>query len=207
MDPITLGMLGVGAAQTIGGLFKKAKAKRPEYEIPSEVYQTLAMARMQAEDPYAAGYTQAAEQLGTTTSNAIGQAAQSGSVAEMLPAIVAQQSLGMQQLQAQNIQQQAADQKMLMAALGEMAKSKDTEFQMNELAPYSDMYNESREMIGAGLQNLLSGATLATIDNEGNGILKNLTKGRGKTNTVTPNANNDLMNFLKIALLGGKNPY
>lgn len=208
MDPVTLGILGTGAAQLIGGLIKKAKAKRPEYEIPAEAFQQLALAKLKAQDPYAPGYTQAAEQLGATTSNAIDIAAQSGNLSESLSSIVAQQALGSRNLQAQNIQQQANDQQLLMKSLEQMAKYQDQEFNLNELAPYSDMYNESREMIGAGLENLVQGGTLATID-DGSNIFKNLFKKKQNTlpsGTSTPGqmSSDDFIKLMQLTLLGGK---
>ena len=45
---------------------------------------------------------------------------------------------------------------MLTDMLGLKAKYRDTAWQLNEFAPYMDKYNEAREQIGAGQQNVFS---------------------------------------------------
>lgn len=149
---------GVGLAQTIGGALGSFGAKRPKYEIPESLKQSVALARIRTQDPYAPGYTQAKENLDLAAANALYASQQSGNAQIGLGEIVGQTEAGYRNLQEQNIQSQQRDISEYQSALGEMAKAEDLQFQMNEFAPYAQKYQQSRDIFGAGLENIMGAA-------------------------------------------------
>ena len=61
---LTLAQGVVGLGQTIGGAL--SSAKRPEYELPPALRESLALARINVANPYSAGYGQAKAQSDLT---------------------------------------------------------------------------------------------------------------------------------------------
>ena len=147
-----------GAGQVLGGLFGALGNKRPEYEIPESLRQSVALARLKVQDPNAPGYSQAREQLDLTAANALYAAQQSGGAQIGLGEVVGQTEAGARHLQQMNVEDQARDVERYQSSLGELAQAEDVQFQMNEFAPYAQRAQESRDVFGAGLENIMLGA-------------------------------------------------
>lgn len=149
---------GVGLAQTIGGAIGTLGAKRPEYEVPEALEQSVALARIRTQDPYAPGYTQAKENLDLAAANALYTAQQSGNAQIGLGEVVGRTEAGYRGLQEMNIEDQARDVRDYESSLAQLAEAQDMEYQMNEFAPYAQRYQESRDVLGAGLENVMGAA-------------------------------------------------
>lgn len=146
---------GAGAAQLIGGSGSLFGNKRPEYEIPDALKQTLALAKIRASDPYAPGYSQAKSNVDLSTANLINAAPNKQ---ESLGMIAGAQNAAYRDLAEMNAQSQYQDEMNLQQALGDYAKAEDLAFQMNEFGPYADRAQEGRNVVGAGLENLFTAA-------------------------------------------------
>lgn len=166
MDPMTIlalsqGVLGLG--QSIGGML--SKGKRPEYELPPALRESLALAKINVADPNAAGYGQAKEQADLTLANQLAAAQQQGNPQESIQSLAASQQKTMRDLEMYNQQSQQQDYASLQGELGKLQQAQDLQFQMNEFAPYADQSQQSKNIIGAGLQNLYgAGDMYAQID-------------------------------------------
>lgn len=143
-----------GIGQMLGGKSKLDNLVRPTYEIPQEVDNMLSIAATQYQDPYTAAQTNAARNIGASGANAVTMGRDSGNLGAILPGIVAQQSAGYNNLAAQMDEQKAKQRAVLTDMLGVKAKYQDQKWQMNEYAPYQEAYNEGREQVGAGQQNV-----------------------------------------------------
>lgn len=146
-----------GIAQAIGGKNKLKNLERPQYETPSEVKQNAALARAQYADQRFAGQSAAENQVAANTANALAASATRGQGMERVGALVAQANRAQMQITAEQERQQRADLANLQDMQGVLAKYKDQEWQMNEFAPYAQRYNEGREQIGAGFENIYAG--------------------------------------------------
>lgn len=155
--------MGVGGAQTLIGALGMLGNKRPDYEIPETVRQSLALAEMKFADPEIAGYDQAKANLDISAANAVQGAIQSGTGSEALGGIVGQQEQGYRQLAAMGAQQQEADFAGLQQSLNNFAAYEDMEYQMNEFAPYAQKFQLFSDMIGGGLENTMQGMDKALL--------------------------------------------
>lgn len=144
----------VGASQMIQGRNTLKNLVRPEYEIPGEVQSALTLSKQAYGDPYSVGEVRAQNNIGLAAANAYANARDGGQVSNLAPAIQGQQSKSYNQLQTQVEADRERRLGSLMDNLGIMAKYQDTKWQMNKFAPYSEKYNEAREQIGAGQQNV-----------------------------------------------------
>lgn len=149
--------IGTGIAQLFGGKKQLDNLQRPQYEIPKEVDQALNLAAVQYQDPYTQAQTNAARNIGASGANAVTAGRDSGNLGAVLPAIVAQQSQGYNNLSAQMDDQKSQQRAALTNMLDLKAKYQDQKWQMNKFAPYQQAYNEGRERIGAGQQNIFGG--------------------------------------------------
>lgn len=147
-----------GAGQLIAGAMSAASNKRPDYQIPSALRQSVALARAQVQDPYAPGYGQAKDNLDLAAANAVYASQQSGNAQIGLGEIVGQTESGLRELQAMNAKDQKGDIQDYRVALAQYAQAQDTQFQMNEFAPYAQRAQESRDVFGAGLENIMGAA-------------------------------------------------
>lgn len=152
MLTIAQGVVGLG--QTIGGAL--SGAKRPEYELPPALRESLALARINVANPYSAGYGQAKAQSDLTMANQIAAAQQQGNPQESIQTIAAGQQRAQRELEMYNEQDQKQDISNLQGELGKLQQAQDLMFQMNEFAPYADKSQQSKNMIGAGLENLFA---------------------------------------------------
>ena len=141
----------------VGGRKQLDNLVRPEYKMPDEINTALTLAAQQYSDPYNQASINATRNVGASAANAVASGRDTGGLAAMLPAIVAQQNQGYNQIAAMTEQQKAGERAALSNRLDIKAKYRDDEFQMNKFAPYKDAYNEGRERIGAGQQNLFGG--------------------------------------------------
>jgi len=148
---------GIGLAQTIGSLFKKDK--RPTYEMPDSLKQSLALAKSQvgARMP---GYTQAVDQANLVAANQLSAAGQSGNALGAVQTIAGSQQGAMRDIAALDAQSERQDVANLQNTLSRVAQAEDMEFEANKLAPYQDSSQEKRDLFGAGLENIFGGLNL-----------------------------------------------
>jgi len=151
---LALGQGILGGAQMIGGLL--SGGKRPEYEIPPALRESLALARVNVADPNAPGYGQAKMQADLTLSNQLAAAQQQGNPQESIQSLAGAQQKSMRDLEMYNQQSQQQDYASLQGELGKLQQAQDLQFQMNQFAPYADKSQQSKNMIGGGLQNIFS---------------------------------------------------
>lgn len=164
-----------GLGQLVGSL--ATKAERPKYEIPSALRSALAVAQTMVSDPKMAGYDLAAEQMNLATANMISAAQQGGAAQESVASIAAAQGGQLRDLAAMNEQSQRQDIQNLQGMLQAYAQAQDTEFQMNEFAPFMDKYQQKRDVFGAGLENIMgSGSSFALLGQAG-GLAEMIKKG------------------------------
>jgi hypothetical protein len=160
--------------QLVGGAGKLLR-RRPEYDIPESARMALGMASAQSVDPFMAGYEQAQGNINLATSNAIMASQMRGDGAVGLQSIAGQAQAANRDLSAQNEMADFRADQAYQAALGVMSQYENLEYQVNEFAPYADAQQEGRDMIGAGLENLmltaqgldLAGISLFEEDKEG----------------------------------------
>lgn len=164
MDPISLLSLvpslfqaGVGASQWIRGNNTLNNLERPQYQIPGEAIASLTMSKAAYADPFSTGELRAQQNIGLGASNAAAQARDGGQASSMAPVIQATASNGYNQLQDQVERDRERRLENLQQNLSTMANYQDTKWQLNEFGPYSDAYNQAREQVGAGQQNLFGG--------------------------------------------------
>lgn len=116
----------------------------------------LTLAKAQYQDPYSTENLNLQRQIGAGAANAVMAGRDSGNLAGILPAIVGQQNAGLNQAAAMQEATKARERAVLTDMLGTRAKYRDLEWQMNKFGPYQDQYNEGRERIGSGQQNIFS---------------------------------------------------
>lgn len=145
-----------GIAQLLSGAGKKAK--RPEYEIPDSVKQSLALSKMQATSPYMAGYSKAKTNIDLSTANKVAAAGQYGNAQESLSGIMGQEASSLRNLDAANEEAQRKDVLNYQKSLKEYGSYEDLEFKLNKLDPYKDAAAEQRDIFGAGMENLFGAA-------------------------------------------------
>lgn len=148
---------GVGISQMMKGRRTLNSLERPVYEIPGEAQSSLTLSKQAYADPYSTGEIRAQNNIGLAAANAYANARDGGQVGNLAPAIQARQSQGYNALQTQIEADRERRLSGLQSNLDVMAKYQDQKWQLNEFAPYSDKYNEAREQVGAGEQNLFGG--------------------------------------------------
>lgn len=172
-----------GLAQAIGGGASLLTNRRPEYEIPESLRQSLAIAQAQFADPYMPGYERAREDISLGMSNAV-RAAQEGGNAQMgFQGAVAEAGAQTRKLAGQNEMAQQRDAERLQQVLQVMSQAEDMEFQMNEFAPFSDRQQMSSDIFGAGLENIIGGAQTYALG-EAAGLFPGIPE---QQNNVQPN--------------------
>lgn len=144
----------VGARQLREGRRGLANLERPEYNIPTGIEQSLALAQQQAADPYMPGENIMRNRAAMATANAFRNASQAGNPMAVVGQLQANENRAMQNIGIASAEQQNADMRRLQDMYGIYAKYQDQQWQMNEFAPYAQKYNEFREQVGAGQQNI-----------------------------------------------------
>ena len=146
-----------GATQLAGGASRLNNLERPQYQIPQEAKSALTLAAQRAGDPESLAISNARRQSNLNFANAINAARLSGGGTAAAPALLAQANMQANQIAANQDQYRLAMEGEYMGQLGQMAQRRDMQFQMNEFAPYAQTYNEGREMLGGGFENLYAG--------------------------------------------------
>lgn len=131
-----------------------ANNKRPTYEIPDEVKAALTLSKSAYADPRLAGQGQAQNQIDATVANTLQQARDFGNPMQALSSIQSNANAATNNLNVEAAKQQERDRAGLQDMLGTMAKYQDQAFQMNKFAPYEQKYQEGRQQVGAGQQNV-----------------------------------------------------
>lgn len=147
----------------IGGRNQIKNLDRPEYKIPDEILKAVEISRANAADPRFAGQSNLERQVALNQANALNAAASAGKGMYQVNAIQAQANQAAQNIGAEQARQDRQDRADLSNMLGVLAKYKDQEWQMNKFAPYQDKYNEGRERIGAGMENIYGGLDNAAL--------------------------------------------
>lgn len=168
----------IGAGQLIGSLLS-GRNERPDYKIPDSVRMSLALAKARAANPYASGYTQQRDNLGIQSANLIRAAQQGGNATEAVASIQSGLNKGVRDLAQRGAQEQRQDEQLLTQELGRYGQYEDKEFQMNEFAPYAQKEQESRDVFGAGLENIMG-----SLDEFGVGSASGLFGGGGKSRST-----------------------
>jgi hypothetical protein len=92
-----------------------------------------------------------------SAADAIQSAREGGNALGYVSAVQANQSEAYRNIATASAQYNDAAQQRYSSMLGNIAQFKDFQFQMNQFSPYLDKYRESRDMIGAGEQNMFGG--------------------------------------------------
>lgn len=149
---------GLGIYQTIRG--SRMKPKRPNYEIPGQVGEELAMSRQEAHGRMP-GALYAQDRINENTAS--GQyALQRGTTnsSQLLSGIAQLQmqrniaSRGLMESEANDSFRRTQN---LRRSLGVMATYKDKQFQLNKMEPYQDAARTKAALIQSGLINSFSG--------------------------------------------------
>lgn len=166
MIPIVMGAIAAASSvyQVAQGASQKRRGQRgldalerPEYEIPAAVRQMLALTQNRASDAYMPGQGIASDSIGSTTANGMSAAMESGNPYAALGAITSNANQAYNNLAINSAQYQNQENAQYLSTLGTMANFQDTEWQMNQFAPYKDNYLRFNDMIGAGIKNIHSG--------------------------------------------------
>lgn len=162
MSPLLLAALpslfkmGAGAVQYFKGQDRLDDVPRPKYNTPPEIDAMLTL----AEQEYGSVGRQELFrniQADQSAANAAQVATNAGYGAQAAPRIEAQRQNDLRQSSVLADQKRMQDMTRLMAAQQTRADYRDQEYQINQFAPYSQNYNESREMIGGGMTNFDTG--------------------------------------------------
>lgn len=172
--------------QLIGSL--GTKAQRPRYEIPSALRSALGVAQVMASNPNIEGYSQAVDQINTTTANMVAGAQQAGNAQESIASIAAAQGGQLRELAQANEQGQRQDLQQLQQMLQVYSQAQDQEFQMNEFAPYADKAQERRDVFGAGLENIMGGGSSFALLGQLGGLGGMLSGAQSSSTPATPAA-------------------
>lgn len=133
--------------------------RRPQYSIPTAQQGALALARSAYADPRMPGEATAYSRIGQQMANFANTARDNQNVAAGLVQAQAMTNEANRDMAAQSAQFQLANQQNLQAQLGQYGQYQDMQWQLNKFAPYAQRYNEYREQVGAGQQNLMGAIT------------------------------------------------
>lgn len=148
---------GYGISQMVRGNKGLKSLERPEYQIPEEELSRLALAQQSFASGQMPGASAMRDDVNASAANAASFAREGGSPLAALAAIQSRQQQGLRQVGIDNANYRDRQQQNYSAALADMGQQQDKAWQINKFAPYSDKYNEFREMSGAGMQNLFGG--------------------------------------------------
>lgn len=148
----------LGAAQTLYGMYKQKRNKRPTYEIPSEVQQNL----NQAQQESLQGMPEEQKQqylsnLQRSNAYALSQSSSRKGGLQGIEAINDQQNMSYANMLAMDSQARQANKDKLYGMRSTMGGYKDQAFQLNKLNPYYEETARNEAMMGAGMQNMSQG--------------------------------------------------
>lgn len=150
--------VGFGAYQYIKGQAEMNNLKRPTYEIPSEVKANLTKAQLNAleglpEAQKKAYVSQIQQSAGAANNRVSGMKAG----LEGMAGVYQNQINSFQQLLGQDAMAKRQNEQVLTQQRQQMAGYKDKAFEVNQMQPYKQEYNQAQAMMGAGLQNAMGG--------------------------------------------------
>lgn len=159
--------IAAGGVQALSGMASAAGLDRPEYEIPPEIEANMTQAERLSfqglPDAQKREFIQRMErQMATSLSNLSDRRAGIGSIAALS-----------QQAQDQNLKLLSADAQQrvnnintLMGMRERYAEYSDKKFMINQMEPYQEALEASRQMTAAGVQNVTAGLSgIASIQN------------------------------------------
>lgn len=167
------GSLGQAVANTSSGLlsgavgfFQRRKAKKmlknlnqPVYDIPNEVLENKRRAEMAANEGMPSQqYTNAMRNFQRNQTSALSASLDRRSALMALPKIQQQSNDAMSNLDAQDAIMRQQNQRALYGINSQVAQYRDKAFDINKMQPYQRDYGYAMGLLGAGNQNLLSGA-------------------------------------------------
>lgn len=158
--------IGSGLVSGVAGYFQRRKAKKmlkglhqPTYTIPNEVLQNQKMAQQAANEGMASQqYNNAMKGFRHTEANALAGATDRRSALMALPKIQQQTNASIGNLDAQDDAIRQQNRRALYGVNSQVAGYRDKAFDINQMQPYQRDYSYAMGLLGAGNQNLLSGA-------------------------------------------------
>jgi len=161
MPAAALAALIPSAFQAVAGITQMNRGKRlleglqrPEYDIPDAEKQSLAIANAAYQDPKMPGENVAYSRIGQTLSQFLRASRDNGNPMAGLAMAQANSNRAYNDLASQSAMHQEADRRDLMNNLETYAQYQDQKWQMNKYAPYADKYQEGRQLVGGGAQNV-----------------------------------------------------
>lgn len=186
-----------GLLSGVTGFFQRKKAKkilseqRPIYEVPNEVLENKRRAEIAANEGMPSQqYTNAMRNFQRNQASALSASLDRRSALMALPKIQRQSNDAMSNLDAQDAVMRTQNQKALYGINSQLAQYRDKAFDINRMQPYERNYSYGMGLLGAGNQNMLSGADKLLagggqfIDSMGRGSKKKYTSD-DQTNTPT----------------------
>lgn len=161
-----LASIGSGIIGGVAGILQRRKAKKllkglqqPQYTIPNEVLRNQKMAEMAANEGMPSQqYTNAMKNFQRNQANALAGSMDRRSALMALPQIQRQTNDAMGNLDAQDAAMRQQNQRALYGINSQVAQYRDKEFNTNRMQPYQRDYNYAMGLLGAGNQNIISGA-------------------------------------------------
>lgn len=158
--------IGSGLISGVTGFFQRRKAKkalanlhRPEYNIPNEVLQNQKRAEMSASEGLPSQqYNQAMQNIQRQQSRALSAASDRRGALMALPGIQQQANDALLGLDVKDAQARMNNQQQLYGINSQVAGYRDKQWDINKMQPYQRDYNYNMSLLGAGNQNMLSGA-------------------------------------------------
>lgn len=148
----------IGIGQAVSGHQRLKNLTRPEYQIPSEIEQNMSEAELMSyygmPDAQKQSYMQNIQRSGQQALSGI--ADRKGGLG-MVSAVQQQQEDSYMNLLSADVQQRMQNIQAAQQARQVMAEYKDKAFQINEMEPYVQDYNEAQSLIGSGMQNVMGG--------------------------------------------------
>lgn len=148
----------VGIAQYSKGVKDAKNLTRPEYHIPPEIEKNMTEADLMSyygmPDAQKAEYQQNIQR--TQQSAVRGIADRKGGLGTIVAAQQQTQDAYTKML-SMDVQQRMQNISRAQQMRATMAQYRDKAFQINEMDPYEQKYNEAQAMMGAGMQNIMGG--------------------------------------------------
>lgn len=155
---LALGQAGLGAYQYFKGKDDLSKLKQPMYQIPDEIKQNLTQAEQMALQGMPEQQRQLyLQQIAQNTQTGLRGLQDRKAGISGIGNLIQADNNAQNRLFAQDASQRLANQLKLSAQRGIMAEYKDRQFNINQLQPYQQKYNQAQNMIGAGMQNIGGG--------------------------------------------------
>jgi hypothetical protein len=171
MEWLAIGQAALGGIKSIFGASKASQAKkqlnalqRPMMQIPAEASAALANAQKMALMTTLPGQDIMQNNIGSNTQanvNALGEVATGGSLLEGTNRAYQQGAKQISDLDVAAAQFNAANQGAYRQELGQMTNLKNQQFQVNQLDPYNQKYQELTNQRSAGQSNMWGGIGMA----------------------------------------------